>query len=242
MSTPSSNTTVIAERPILERERTSWRRGSPPMVVSMGKVICFSTSVGAIPPAWVRICTWTFVTSGNASTGSLFIAHRPAPMRRKVARTTSSRCSKENLRILSIIGLFLSELAFFQFRFQEEPALGGVTLAFLEARGDLHPASPSGPGRHFPGDEFGVVTGEEQDLLPFQFDDGLGGDCQHRRTARGNRQLHSGEHLRLELPPRVRNFDPRLHGPRSFIDQVRDVGDLPSEDAPGEGPDLYRRR
>src|SRR3989337_4111558 len=117
----------------------------------MGKVICFSTSVGAIPPAWVRTCTWTFVTSGNASTGSRLMAHRPAPTRRGVAITTSNRCSSENLRILSIIGLFLSEFAFFEFRFQEEPALGRVPLSLFQARRDFRPASPLGPGRDLPG-------------------------------------------------------------------------------------------
>src|SRR3989304_2637825 len=242
MSTPSSNPTVSTERPILERERTSWRRESPPMVVSTGKVICFSTSVGAIPPAWVRICTWTFVTSGKASTGSLFMAHRPAPTRRRVATTTSNRCSSENLRILSIMGLFLSEFAFFQFRFQEEPALGRIPLSFFQARGDLHPASPVGPGRHFPGDKFGVVPGDEQDLLPFQFAERLLGGPQHRGAGRGGGQLHRGEHLGLELPPRGRPLAPPLYGPRGFIHQVRDVGHPPPEDALGEGPDLYRRR
>src|SRR3990170_7344230 len=239
MSTPSSNTTVITERPILERERTSWRRESPPMVVSTGKVICFSTSVGAIPPAWVRICTWTFVTSGKASTGSLFMAHRPAPTRRRVAITTSNRCSSENLRILSIIGLFLSEFAFFEFRFQEEPALRRVPLPFFQTRSDFHPASRLGSGRHFPGNEFGVVPCDEQDLLPIQFDDGLLGDGQHRGAAKRNGQLHRGEHPGLELPPRVRHFDPRLHGPCGFIHQIRDVGHPPSEDVVGKGPDLY---
>ncbi len=51
-------------------ERMSVMPGSPVIAISTGMVIERSTSSGDLPGASVAICTWMFVTSGNASTDS----------------------------------------------------------------------------------------------------------------------------------------------------------------------------
>ncbi|MNY51288.1 hypothetical protein D3C86_1868630 [compost metagenome] len=58
----------------------------------MGTVTKRSTSSGERPVASVAICTWTLVTSGNASTESLPAARRPKKNSTTAITHTTSRC------------------------------------------------------------------------------------------------------------------------------------------------------
>ena len=62
------------------------------MEISNGTVIKRSTSSGDFPVACVAINTCTFVTSGKASTDSLFNAEKPATNKAKESTTTTKRC------------------------------------------------------------------------------------------------------------------------------------------------------
>ncbi len=61
---------VTTERPKIEIERMEARRGIPFISFSTGMVASRSTSSAACPGKRVMTWTWTFVTSGYASTGS----------------------------------------------------------------------------------------------------------------------------------------------------------------------------
>ena len=57
--------------PAREMLRTSSRPGRPAIARSTGAVTYVSTSIGPSAGACVMTCTWTFVTSGTASIGTL---------------------------------------------------------------------------------------------------------------------------------------------------------------------------
>ena len=80
MSTSSVKTSHTIEMPSLEMLRVIVRPGMPATPRSIGCVICDSTSVALSALARVTTCTWTFVTSGTASMGSLDSAVNPPAM------------------------------------------------------------------------------------------------------------------------------------------------------------------
>src|SRR5262245_5708602 len=82
----------MSERPGLLSERSSVRPGSPVIAISSGTVTKRSTSSGERPSASVAICTWTLVTSGNASTESRRAACTPNARRASARTTTMTRC------------------------------------------------------------------------------------------------------------------------------------------------------
>ena len=87
----------------METERISSTAARPLMAVSTGKVMNFSTSSGASPGLLVRICTWTLVTSGTASTGSPAIEWIPTAVTSSHPMMTSGRLRREKLTMRSII-------------------------------------------------------------------------------------------------------------------------------------------
>ena len=90
VGTDSSNTTVTNERPKRLTERISCTFMMLLMAISIGKVINCSTSCGANVGETVTICTWLFVISGTASTGSVHIAYKPPTRSRSVVNPTKS--------------------------------------------------------------------------------------------------------------------------------------------------------
>jgi len=70
MSTSSSKTAVICEKPNFETDRTSLRPGSPLIDCSSGNVTRRSISSGESEGAVVFTVTCTGVVSGKASNGS----------------------------------------------------------------------------------------------------------------------------------------------------------------------------
>src|SRR5882757_1155547 len=124
-------------RPIFDTERTSTRRGSPPISISIGRVMSFSTSSGDMPPAFARICTCTVVTSGKASIGMRCQDITPKATRTAVPIKTSIRWRTENSRMSLIISIGL-HLALQQFRFENETAGGHDLLVRLHPFEHLH--------------------------------------------------------------------------------------------------------
>jgi hypothetical protein len=103
MSVPSSKTTVTADKPNLEVDRTSIRSGRPLMACSTGVVMNFSTSSGPRAGDDVKTWTCTLVTSGTASMGSLAIATRPPATSTSDAITTMTRFLTDQSRMRSIM-------------------------------------------------------------------------------------------------------------------------------------------
>ena len=90
---------VMTAMPILETERICSSRGNPPIWISMGRVMSFSTSGGDMPPALAMTCTCTLVTSGKASMGICLTASTPKPAMTSVPSSTSIRWRTEKLRM-----------------------------------------------------------------------------------------------------------------------------------------------
>src|SRR5207237_5846133 len=88
--------------PLRENERVDSRPGVPVSAVSIGKVICFSTSIGESAGAMALIWTCTLVTSGTASIGSIVSDQAPEIAAARVASTTSQRRRTEKARLCSI--------------------------------------------------------------------------------------------------------------------------------------------
>ena len=103
MSTPSSKTIVMTDRPYFETERSWSSRGRPRIETSRGYVTNFSTSRGDMPGAADRSSTWMFVTSGKASSGIFRNEVMPNPMRIRTQMATSRRCLRVKETIRSIM-------------------------------------------------------------------------------------------------------------------------------------------
>src|SRR5947209_20309255 len=103
MSVLSVNTAVTWAKPLRENERVDSRPGVPASVVSIGNVTCFSISMGESAGAIAFIWTWTLVTSGTASIGSLVKDQAPEMSAATVISTTSQRRRTDHTRIRSII-------------------------------------------------------------------------------------------------------------------------------------------
>src|SRR6266581_8409569 len=98
MSVLSVKTAVIWAKPLRENERVDSRPGVPASAVSIGNVTCFSISMGESAGAMALIWTWTLVTSGTASIGSLVRDQAPEIAAARVASTTNHRRRTENAR------------------------------------------------------------------------------------------------------------------------------------------------
>src|ERR1700747_1956800 len=101
MSVLSVKTAVTWAKPLRENERVDSRAGVPASAVSIGNVTCFSISTGESAGARALIWTWTLVTSGTASIGSLVRDH--APDSAAATSTTSHRRRTDAARMYSII-------------------------------------------------------------------------------------------------------------------------------------------
>src|SRR3977135_4391053 len=138
MSVRSVNTAVIWAKPLRENERVDSRPGVPARAVSIGNVTCFSISIGESDGATALTWTWTLVTSGTASIGSLVRDQAPEIVAASVKSKTSQRRWTENARMRSIISVFgraLHELGL------ERKRVGrGNDLARLKAFCDLREA------------------------------------------------------------------------------------------------------
>src|SRR6266576_4723690 len=115
MSVLSVKTAVTWAKPLRENERVDSSPGVPARAVSSGKVTCFSISIGVSAGAMALIWTWTLVTSGTASIGSLVKDQAPDTAAATVARTTTQRWRTEKARIRSsnrsVLGQGLHQLS-----------------------------------------------------------------------------------------------------------------------------------
>src|SRR5215216_6625308 len=102
MSVLSVKTAVTWAKPLRENDRVDSSPGEPASAVSIGKVTCFSISIGDSAGATPLTWTWTLVTSGTASIGSRDRDHRPETAAAIVATTTSQRRRTANARMRSI--------------------------------------------------------------------------------------------------------------------------------------------
>ena len=93
------------------------------------------------------------------------------------------------------------------------------------------------PGLNLARREFSFIFRDEDHLFAIQILQGIFGNRQHRRRISRQRQFDSGEHLRLQLPPRIGNLDPRLDRAGGLINQVGDIGDAPFQLQVGKGAD-----
>src|SRR5882757_7147231 len=129
MSVLSANTAVTWAKPLREKERVDSRLGVPARAVSIGKVTCFSISIGESAGARALTWTWTLVTSGTASIGSLVRDHAPDRAAASVTRSTSHRRRTDAARMYSIIpsvlGRRLQELCLEQKRVGNGDGLAG---------------------------------------------------------------------------------------------------------------------
>src|SRR5882724_13311519 len=89
---------VIWAKPLRENERVDSRPGVPASAVSIGKVTCFSISTGESAGAMALIWTWTLVTSGTASIGSLVNDQTPEIAAARVKSRINQRRRTENAR------------------------------------------------------------------------------------------------------------------------------------------------
>src|SRR4051812_3649294 len=129
MSVLSAKTAVTWAKPLRENERVNSRPGVPASVVSIGNVTCFSISTGESDGARALIWTWTLVTSGTASIGSLVRDHAPDSAAASVTSRTNHRRRTEAARTYSIIpsvlGGRLEELCLEQKRVGDRNGLAG---------------------------------------------------------------------------------------------------------------------
>src|SRR6185295_10458872 len=113
MSVPSSNTTLITERPYFEIERTSSTLGIPDIARSTGTVTYCSTSTGDSAGAAVITWTCTLVTSGTASMGRTRAERTPTITSNPVAIRTSARLASDQAttRLSRTTSVLLAERA-----------------------------------------------------------------------------------------------------------------------------------
>src|SRR5258708_32194292 len=131
----SAKTVVIWANPFRENERVDSIPGIPASAVSSATVTCFSISAGVRAGAVALTCTWTLVTSGTASIGSLVSDQKPDAATTKVASRTSHLRRTEKSTILSIIvSVLVAGLG--QFRLQRERIRYRDSFAGREAGDD----------------------------------------------------------------------------------------------------------
>src|SRR5215470_2192237 len=131
MSVRSVKTAVICEKPLRDNERVLSRPGAPASAVSIGKVICFSISVGDNAGAIVLICTCLLVMSGTASIGSFVNAQVPMTAAMAPSVTTTQRRRMAKSMIASIMSvLVLRSLGLFQLGLQCEGVGDGEGFAW----------------------------------------------------------------------------------------------------------------
>src|SRR6266478_9374300 len=125
----SANTAVIWANPFRENDRVDSSPGIPASAVSSATVTCFSISTGVSAGAVAFTWTWTLVTSGTASIGSLVRDHAPDRAAASVTRSTSHRRRTDAARMHSIIpsvlGRRLQELCLQQKRVGNGDGLAG---------------------------------------------------------------------------------------------------------------------
>src|SRR3954454_6018168 len=130
MSVLSVKTAVTWAKPLREKERVNSRPGVPASAVSIGNVTCFSISIGESAGARALTWTWTLVTSGTASIGSLVRDHAPESAAASVTSSTSHRRRTDAARMYSIIPSFLGgrlqELCLEQKRVGDSDSLAGL--------------------------------------------------------------------------------------------------------------------
>src|SRR5262245_38021327 len=139
MSVSSVKTTVTTERPYLEIDRISVTCGVPAMARSTGMVTYCSASSGESAGAAVITWTWTLVTSGTASMGSLNAARMPATTKNKVAPRTMIRFRSDHATSAerSAISLLLGDGALEHEALQGEGAVHHHVFPFAQAREHL---------------------------------------------------------------------------------------------------------
>src|SRR6266700_1771965 len=108
MSVRSAKTAVTWAKPLRENERVDSRPGVPASAISIGNVTCFSISMGDSAGAMALIWTWTLVTSGTASIGSLVRDQAPDIAAARVTSRTSQRRFRHTARRA---GLFVHKRA-----------------------------------------------------------------------------------------------------------------------------------
>src|SRR5262249_29957874 len=139
MSVRSLKTAVTCAKPLREKERVVSSPGVPARAVSIGKVTCFSISIGVSAGAMALIWTWTLVTSGTASIGSLVNDHAPRTAAAPVTKRTSQRRWTEKTRMRSIMALVLGQ-ALQELGLEREGVGRCNDFAGLEAGHDLDKA------------------------------------------------------------------------------------------------------
>src|SRR6185295_600817 len=142
MSVPSSNTTLITERPYFEIERTSSTLGIPDIARSTATVTYCSTSTGDSAGAAVITWTWTLVTSGTASMGSSIADRMPTTMKSAVATSTTARCASDQatMRPRSSTSRLLAEGALQDRALEREHAADDDPLPLAQPAQDLDPS------------------------------------------------------------------------------------------------------
>src|SRR5215213_1589121 len=118
MSVLSVKTAVTWEKPLRENDRVDSSPGVPASAVSIGKVICFSISIGVSAGATALIWTCTLVTSGTASIGSLVNDHAPKIAAPSVTSRTIQRRWTEKMRMRSIISVLGQALQEFSLEYE----------------------------------------------------------------------------------------------------------------------------
>src|SRR5258708_39803112 len=135
MSVRSVKTAVICAKPFRENDRVDSSPGVPANAVSSATVSCFSISTGVSAGADALTCTWTLVTSGTASIGSLVSDQNPEAATTRVTSRTSHLRRTEKSTILSIIvSVLVAGLG--QFRLQRERIRYRDSFAGREAGDD----------------------------------------------------------------------------------------------------------
>src|SRR5215208_4642902 len=175
MSILSLKTAVTWAKPLREKDRVYSRPGAPASAVSIGKVICFSTSSGGSAGAMPLTCTWLFVTSGTASTGSLTSDHTPIATPARVTSTTAQRRWTEKARMRSIISsASILSLGLAKLGLELEGVADSDFLARVSTRDDFDGAIIASANHDAP--LLKSVRGpHEYDLLsPYGLDSGLG--------------------------------------------------------------------
>src|SRR5215212_4890440 len=135
MSVRSAKTAVTWAKPLREKERVSSRPGMPASTVSIGKVTCFSTSIGVSAGAMALTWTCTLVTSGTASIGRRSADQTPTTAAARVTRTTSQRRRTEKARMwpnTSVLDRALEQLGL-----EQEGVAARHRLGRLQPAGDL---------------------------------------------------------------------------------------------------------
>src|SRR6185437_7788350 len=126
----------MRDRAGLFSERISRSPGRPRTAISRGTVMDRSTSSGERPGADVATCTWTFVTSGKASTESRLAASIPKASSAAAITATMTRCRSTSRIRPAIIGSAVPRLR--QTQALVIQAEGAVENDLLVRRNSVH--------------------------------------------------------------------------------------------------------